>query len=36
VPHVEALDFSDNAALHYAEIRANLKKRGALIGATTC
>jgi len=33
VPYVEALDFSDNAALHYAEIRAKLKKRGALIGA---
>lgn len=33
MPHVEALDFSDNAALHYAEIRVNLKKRGALIGA---
>jgi tRNA(fMet)-specific endonuclease VapC len=33
LPYVEALDFSDYAALHYAEIRANLKKRGALIGA---
>ena len=27
------LEFPDAAALHYAEIRADLKKRGALIGA---
>jgi tRNA(fMet)-specific endonuclease VapC len=33
MPYVEAIDFSDDAALHYAEIRASLKKRGALIGA---
>jgi tRNA(fMet)-specific endonuclease VapC len=33
LPYVESVDFSDDAALHYAEIRANLKKRGALIGA---
>ena len=33
MPYVEAIDFSDDAALHYAEIRANLKRRGALIGA---
>jgi tRNA(fMet)-specific endonuclease VapC len=33
LPYVEALDSSDDAALHYAEIRADLKKRGALIGA---
>ena len=33
MPYVEALDFADDAALHYAEIRADLKKRGALIGA---
>jgi tRNA(fMet)-specific endonuclease VapC len=33
LPYVEALDFSHDAALHYAEIRADLKKRGALIGA---
>jgi tRNA(fMet)-specific endonuclease VapC len=33
LPYVEALDFSDDAALHYAEIRTDLKKRGALIGA---
>ncbi len=33
LPYVEALEFADDAALHYAEIRADLKKRGALIGA---
>jgi len=33
LPYVEVLDFSDDAARHYAEIRADLKKRGALIGA---
>ncbi|MGH9385421.1 MAG: type II toxin-antitoxin system tRNA(fMet)-specific endonuclease VapC [Vicinamibacterales bacterium] len=33
LPYVEVLDFPDNAAKHYAEIRADLKKRGALIGA---
>ena len=33
LPYVEALDFPEDAALHYAEIRADLKKRGALIGA---
>lgn len=31
--HVEVLDFPDEAALHYASIRAELKKRGAMIGA---
>lgn len=31
--YVEAIDLSDDAAQHYAEIRADLKKRGALIGA---
>jgi tRNA(fMet)-specific endonuclease VapC len=31
--YVEVLDFADDAARHYAEIRADLKKRGALIGA---
>jgi tRNA(fMet)-specific endonuclease VapC len=31
--YVEVLDFPAAAALHYAEIRADLKKRGALIGA---
>ena len=33
LPYVEVLDLPDAAALHYAEIRAELKKRGALIGA---
>jgi tRNA(fMet)-specific endonuclease VapC len=32
LPYVEALDFADDAALHYAEIRADLKTRGMLIG----
>jgi len=33
LPYVEVLDFSNDAARHYAEIRGDLKKRGALIGA---
>ena len=33
LPHVEVLDFPDAAATHYAEIRADLKKRGQMIGA---
>jgi tRNA(fMet)-specific endonuclease VapC len=33
LPYVEVLDLSDEAASHYAEIRVDLKKRGALIGA---
>ena len=33
LPYVEAVDFSDDAALHYAQIRADLKARGAVIGA---
>lgn len=33
LPYVDALDFADDAALHYADIRADLKRRGALIGA---
>ena len=33
LPYVEVLDFSDDAAHHYAEIRADLKTQGALIGA---
>ena len=33
LPYVEVLDFPDDAASHYAEIRADLKKRGAMIGA---
>jgi tRNA(fMet)-specific endonuclease VapC len=31
--HVEVLDFPDKASLHYAKIRADLKGRGAMIGA---
>ena len=30
--HVEVLDFPDEAALHYAQIRAALKARGTMIG----
>lgn len=33
LPHVEILEFPDNAAIHYAQIRADLKKRGQMIGA---
>jgi tRNA(fMet)-specific endonuclease VapC len=33
MPYVEALDLTSDTAVHYAEIRADLKKRGALIGA---
>ena len=33
LPHVEVLEFPAAAATHYAEIRADLKKRGQLIGA---
>ncbi len=32
-PYVEAVAFTEDAALHCAGIRADLKKRGALIGA---
>lgn len=31
--YVEVLDFPDQAASHYAQIRADLKARGAMIGA---
>jgi tRNA(fMet)-specific endonuclease VapC len=31
--HVEVLNFADEAAAHYARIRAALKKRGVMIGA---
>jgi tRNA(fMet)-specific endonuclease VapC len=34
LPYVEAMEFDDDAALHFAEIRADLKTRGALIGAS--
>lgn len=33
LPYVEALDLTDEAATHYAQIRADLKRRGAMIGA---
>ena len=33
IPHVEVLEFPDAAATHYAQIRADLKKRGQMIGA---
>jgi tRNA(fMet)-specific endonuclease VapC len=33
LPYVDVLDFPDDAAPHYAEIRADLKKRGLPIGA---
>lgn len=33
LPYVEVLDLDEEAALHCAEIRADLKKRGAMIGA---
>jgi tRNA(fMet)-specific endonuclease VapC len=33
LPYVEALALTDEVATHYAEIRADLKKRGAMIGA---
>ena len=33
LPHVAVLEFPDDAAAHYAEIRADLKKRGQMIGA---
>ena len=33
LPHVQVLDFPDDAAHHYADIRADLKRRGVPIGA---
>jgi tRNA(fMet)-specific endonuclease VapC len=33
LPHVEVLEFPNEAAVHYAQIRADLKKRGRLSGA---
>jgi tRNA(fMet)-specific endonuclease VapC len=32
LPYVEVLEFPDHAAAHYAQIRADLKKRGRMIG----
>jgi tRNA(fMet)-specific endonuclease VapC len=31
--HVEVLEFPDEAAIHYGQIRAALKARGTMIGA---
>jgi tRNA(fMet)-specific endonuclease VapC len=33
LPYVPSLEFDEDGALHYAEIRADLKRRGAMIGA---
>jgi tRNA(fMet)-specific endonuclease VapC len=33
LPYVEVLDLTDDASTHYAEIRADLKKHGMMIGA---
>ena len=33
LPHVEVLEFPDAAATHYAQIRADLRRRGQMIGA---
>lgn len=33
LPYVEVLDFPGEAGIHYAQIRADLKRRGQLIGA---
>ena len=33
LPYVDAVDLDEGAALHYAEIRADLKRRGVMIGA---
>ena len=33
LPHVAVLEFRDDAAAHYAQIRADLRKRGQTIGA---
>lgn len=33
LPHVQVLEFHDDAATHYAQIRADLKKGGEMIGA---
>jgi tRNA(fMet)-specific endonuclease VapC len=33
LPYVDVLDFPDEAAPHYANIRAHLKSRGTMIGA---
>ena len=33
LPYVDAVALDEDAALHYAEIRADLKRRGVMIGA---
>jgi tRNA(fMet)-specific endonuclease VapC len=33
LPYLEAVTFDEEAALHYADIRADLKRRGMMIGA---
>jgi len=33
LPYVAVIEFPDDAATHYAQIRADLKKRGQMIGA---
>jgi tRNA(fMet)-specific endonuclease VapC len=33
LPHVEVLEYPDDAATHYAQIRADLDNRGEMIGA---
>jgi tRNA(fMet)-specific endonuclease VapC len=33
LPYVQAVDFEEDAALHYAAIRAGLKRQGVMIGA---
>jgi tRNA(fMet)-specific endonuclease VapC len=33
LPYVEAVDLDEGAALHYAGVRADLKRRGVMIGA---
>jgi tRNA(fMet)-specific endonuclease VapC len=33
LPHVEVLEFPDEAATHYAQIRTDLKRHGQMIGA---
>ena len=34
LPHVAVFEFRDDATVHYAQIRADLKQRGQMIGGT--
>jgi tRNA(fMet)-specific endonuclease VapC len=34
LPHVEVLEYPEDAATHYAQIRADLKNRGEMISAS--